>query len=416
MIGLGLVLLSSFTSVGGDGLRLEFDDHMRSRLVASLDAEVSVGPYTYSEALLTAGGELRDFALETREEADISDALGPGHEVIITGHAGSILKRVEVSTYRAHPHWLFLRVRYTNEGASPIQVLGYINNRYEFAPAAGQSEPAFWSYQSASYESRPDWVLPIRPGYQRGNYLGMNNSDYGGGTPVLDVWRRDLGVAIGHLELSPKLVSLPVHRHGRGDVELALSTRHTVSLAPGASLDSVRSFVSVHHGDHFSTLRDYATLMQAQGLSVTATPKDGFEPIWCAWGYGRAFTPQQVFDSLPVVKQLGFRWAVLDDGWQVAQGDWRPTPAKFPAGDADMKAMVDKIHAAGLKAQLWWAPLAADPGSRTEREHHDWLLSNLDGSTQKISYWNSLYLCPAYAAGAGGRCGVCAQSPGRVGV
>ncbi len=78
MIGLGLVLLSSFTSVGGDGLRLEFDDHMRSRVVASLDGEVSVGPYTYSEALLTAGGELRDFALETREEADITDALGAG--------------------------------------------------------------------------------------------------------------------------------------------------------------------------------------------------------------------------------------------------------------------------------------------------------------------------------------------------
>ena len=26
-----------------------------------------------------------------------------------------------------------------------------------------------------------------------------------------------------------------------------------------------------------------------------------------------------------------------------------------------MKALVDRIHAAGLKAQLWWAPLAADP-------------------------------------------------------
>jgi alpha-galactosidase len=87
------------------------------------------------------------------------------------------------------------------------------------------------------------------------------------------------------------------------------------------------------------------------------------------WGYGRTFTPRQVFETLPVVKELGFGWAVLDDGWQVALGDWRPRPDKFPAGDADMKALVDRIHAAGLKAQLWWAPLGADAGSRTAREH-----------------------------------------------
>jgi len=61
-----------------------------------------------------------------------------------------------------------------------------------------------------------------------------------------------------------------------------------------------------------------------------------------------------------------------------------------------MKAMVDRIHAAGLKAQLWWTPLAVDPGSRTDKEHHDWLLRNADGTPQKITWWDSDYLCPAY--------------------
>ena len=396
MIGLGLLLLGSFTSVAGDGVRLDFDAQMRSRVVATLDGELSLGPYEYSDTLLTGGGELRDFKLESRTEAELSDALGQGHAVILSGRAGSVLKRVEITSYPNHPHWLFLHVRYTNAGDAPLQVLGYTSEHYQLAPAVGSAEPAFWSYQSASYENRPDWLLPVKAGYQRGNFLGMNADDYGGGTPVLDVWRRDVGVAIGHVELTPKLVSLPLQRHGSGDAEFELSSRHTLTLAPGASFDSVRSFVSTHHGDHFATLREYASIMQGQGLSIAAAPKDAFEPIWCAWGYGRAFTPQQIFDSLPVVKQLGFRWAVVDDGWQITQGDWRPNPRKFPAGDADMKAMVDRIHAAGLKAQLWWAPLAANPGSRTEREHHDWLLLNVDGSTRKISWWDSQYLCPAY--------------------
>jgi alpha-galactosidase len=62
-----------------------------------------------------------------------------------------------------------------------------------------------------------------------------------------------------------------------------------------------------------------------------------------------------------------------------------------------MKALVDRIHAAGLKAQLWWAPMGADAGSRTERDHPDWLLRNADGSTRKITWWDSQYLCPAVA-------------------
>ena len=61
-----------------------------------------------------------------------------------------------------------------------------------------------------------------------------------------------------------------------------------------------------------------------------------------------------------------------------------------------MKALVDRIHAAGMKAQLWWSPLGADPGSRTDKEHPDWLLRNEDGSPQKISWWDDNYLCPAF--------------------
>jgi alpha-galactosidase len=63
-----------------------------------------------------------------------------------------------------------------------------------------------------------------------------------------------------------------------------------------------------------------------------------------------------------------------------------------------MKAMVDKIHAEGFKAQLWWAPLAAKPESDIIKAHPEMLLLNADGSKQKISYWNDWYFCPADAA------------------
>jgi alpha-galactosidase len=73
-----------------------------------------------------------------------------------------------------------------------------------------------------------------------------------------------------------------------------------------------------------------------------------------------------------------------------------PVPDKFPQGEQSMKQLVDAIHNAGFKAQLWWAPLAADPGSKLLKEQPDLILQNADGSPQKISWWDSYYLSPVY--------------------
>ena len=128
---------------------------------------------------------------------------------------------------------------------------------------------------------------------------------------------------------------------------------------------------------------------------MAAAPNDGFGAIWCAWGYGRNFKPQQVYDSLPTVKKMGFKWVTLDDGWQNNYGDWQLDPKKFPNGDADIKAMVDRIHQEGFKAQLWWSPLSAVPDSKLLTNEPELALLNQDGSRRKISWWDSDYLCPA---------------------
>jgi alpha-galactosidase len=152
----------------------------------------------------------------------------------------------------------------------------------------------------------------------------------------------------------------------------------------------------VHKGDYYATLKVFREVLSDKGLSMGNFHESSYEPIWCAWGYERDFKLNDVLGTLPIVKELGFKWAVLDDGWQTAEGDWYLHPKKFPKGDSDMKAFVDKINDAGLKAKLWWAPLAVDPGTDLIKEHSDMLLLNEDGSTQDITWWDSYYLCPAY--------------------
>ena len=412
-LGLGLLLAVQLVHtaalesaiVNGDGIRLEFDARMHSRVVATFAGEKALGPFEDSETLLTATGPLGDFALEGKDEAPVSDALGNGRRVTLTGHAGKIAKRVEVTSYAARPRWLFVSVRYINEGDTPLAVTGWTSNRYVLDAPGDATEPAFWSYQSGSYEKRPDWVLAAHarlhaaelPRHER-HRLRRRHA----GRRRVAARRRprcgtrgagaQAGVASGH--------AAPGRQRGAR----ACSARRATTLAAwqAASTRSARSS-RVHRGDHFDTLRAYSEAMQAQGIKLPDAPKDAFEPIWCAWGYGRDFTPEQVFETLPVATRLGFRWATLDDGWQVAEGDWTPVATKFPNGDADMKALVDRIHAAGMKAQLWWSPLGADPGSRTDSEHPDWLLRNEDGSPQKISWWDDNYLCPAFGPRPRGR-------------
>ena len=301
-------------------------------------------------------------------------------------------KRVTVALYEDFPGVALFSVEYANSAEPDLRIESWTNNRYQIPSQPRQQEPAFWSFQPGSYEDRRDWVVPLRAGFQQDNYLGMNASDYGGGTPVVDVWRRDAGLAVGTSNRARN--SLPASKSLlRTSDARGILPKQTL-LRAGESLQT--SVLSCG----FTTVISSAPA-RLSGLDAAAralppdSPAGAFEPLWCAWGFGEKCQPSQIVAALPTVKKLGFQWVTVDHGWQQAEGDWELNPKKFPRGDADMRALVDRIHAAGLKAQLWWTPLAVDPGSRHEKEHPDQVLLNADGSKRNISFWDSWYLCPA---------------------
>ena len=41
----------------------------------------------------------------------------------------------------------------------------------------------------------------------------------------------------------------------------------------------------------------------------------------------------KLINTLPKVKELGFKWAVVDDGFQIDEGNWNLDPKKFPKGN-----------------------------------------------------------------------------------
>jgi alpha-galactosidase len=377
-------------------LRIEFDHNLHSRVTALFSpSQTRLTSFSATETVTGTGRHWSDFALTSSRNEHVSDAFGGGERLSLTGKSADLQKSISVTIYDDFPSIAIFDVEYTNTGTTRLSIRSWTNHQYSLTAIPAARAPAFWSYQSGSYEKRPDWVLPLRPGFHQENYLGMNASDYGGGTPIVDVWRKNLGLAVGDVEPGPRLISLPVSMPDARHARVAAHSAREQILEPGESFHTLHTFVSVHQGDYFRTLAEYRRLMQRQGFQMASAPDSAFGPIWCAWGYGRSVKLKQVYDTLPTVKKMGFSWVTLDDGWQNNYGDWDVDPKKFPHGDADMKALVDRIHEEGFKAQLWWSPLSAVPDSQVLKEHPDFLLLNKDGSKRKISWWNSFYLCPA---------------------
>ncbi|MCE4556987.1 alpha-galactosidase [Roseateles cellulosilyticus] len=378
-------------------LSLQFDDEMRCRIVSlAAPQPVTLTGFDASEHVVVAGKPVIRFALQRAEPGRASTPFGAGQTLTLVGRATSGLeKRVTATLMDDHPGVALLDVAYVNIGATPIVLDAWAHAAHRLA-APPRHAGGWWTYSGASHADRRDWVQPVKRGFEQRNFMGMNASDYGGGTPVVDVWRRDVGLAVGHLAPHPQLVSLPVKAVG-DQVEIALRSDAPQTLAPGATLATPTVFIAVHRGDFFVPLDRYRRLMAAQGLAAPEPPASAYEPQWCAWGYERDFSLDYVRATLPKVQELGFKWAVLDDGWQVKTGDWRPDLAKFPRGDDDMKALVADIHARGMKARLWIAPLAVAPGSDELHDHTDMLLLDRDGAPQAVTWWNCFYLCPGYA-------------------
>jgi alpha-galactosidase len=381
--------------LSSNNIKIEYNSLLHSKIINLNNSNELMNDFSPSEYIIVDGDILKNFNYENSEIIKTDSSRMLKISGISNSNKFKIRKTILAENISDFQNFILTKITYTNLSAQRITINEWVNNNYSIG-TNGETEIPFWSYQSGTYPERPDWVLPIKEGFSQQNFMGMNASDYGGGTPVVDVWRKDVGIAIGHVEPTPKLVSLPVEMKSKSKVNIKLVQKQEIALEPGESFQTYTTFVGIHNGDYFKTLSDYSKLMQKRGFNFREIPEESYEPIWCAWGYERNFKVEQVLNTLPKVKELGYEWAVLDDGWQTAEGDWFLNPEKFPNGDSDMKAFVDSIHSIGLKAKLWWTPLAVDPGTELFKNHEDWILLNENGKPQDITWWDSYYLCPAY--------------------
>ena len=327
--------------------------------------EPEVGSAGGSDSIVNNGKEL-DFIPDFSQAKVLESVgkLGRGKRVEIPARplapAGVGIERLlVVEAYDDFPDIAFVSSTYKNVGTTDFKVdqVWMQQHRFNAKQADPNAQPYdMWSFQGSSYDWGKDDVQKLTRVSAQPNAMGEAvKGGYGGGIPVVAFWTASVGEAIGHVETLPWTLSLPVKVQADGRVTASVAIPVNAGLKPGESYSTPRSFVAVYSGDFYEPLRMWSSVLQKEGWEIPKPSSEAYNVSWCGWGYEFNVTPAQMLGTVPKLKELGIKWATLDDRWFDTYGDWNPRSDTFP-GDS-IKKMVDDFHKQGILAQLWWLPL-----------------------------------------------------------
>ena len=102
---------------------------MRSRVVARLKGrEVPLGAFSASETVKGNERSWYDFALASQTLERVTDNIGAGEKLTLTGTSGVLRKNLSVIIYDEFPNLAVFDVSYTNIGKSQLKILEWNNN------------------------------------------------------------------------------------------------------------------------------------------------------------------------------------------------------------------------------------------------------------------------------------------------
>jgi alpha-galactosidase len=347
------------------------------------------------------------FDLDHATVNEATGKLGLGKRVDISGsstEAPGLQATLHVETYDNFSALVLTSADYKNAGSSEIKIDRAIAQQHRFDSGVAGKGYDMWSYQGGSIDWGKDDVLKLKRDFSQLNEMGaVIKGGYGGGVPVVAFWNASVGEAIGHVETVPLTLSLPVKVANDGLVNASVDIPADTTLKPGDSFSTPRSFVAIYAGDFYEPLHLWSRVLQKEGWEITKPSNEAYNIAWCGWGYESDVTPKQMLGTIPKLKEMGIKWATLDDRWFNDYGDWKPRTDTFP-GDS-IKKMVDDFHKEGVLVQLWWLPIGVEDGqggyeshkygvADVVKEHPEWLILDKNGKHGRMTR-NLAALCPA---------------------
>jgi alpha-galactosidase len=345
-----------------DGQKFTLDDLGQDQLVAGNS--------------LVIGGKTTAFELDlvVTKFAEASGKMGRGRRAEIPAHVvdpsdNKLQATMVVEVYDDFPNLALTTVEYRNTSDNEIRIDQAISEEHRFSSHKAKAAYDMWSFQGSSSDWGKDDVIRLKPGFSQPNDMGAAvKGGYGGGIPVVAFWTDSVGEAIGHVETVPLTLSLPVSAGKDSSVKAAVIIPGNVTLKPGEKFSTPRTFIAVYSGDFYEPLGLWSSVLAKEGWNLPKPSSEAYNVSWCGWGYEFNVTPAQMLGTVPKLKEMGIKWATLDDRWFDTYGDWNPRSETFP-GDS-IKTMVDDFHKQGELVQLWWLPLGVEDGQGKWESHH----------------------------------------------
>lgn len=300
----------------------------------------------------------------------VNDQLGQGHGVTVSGDTCLWSQRI----YPAEPYFT-VQVAYTNTSKKPVQVkmlspwFAGDGKRGGFTMGAGTLDAAFLDggRQFPGDVTAPG--LRSGPGVAMWNFGAYNRANGRSLIAGFLTYSRAYGQFRANSPITDKDGA---SRFGSFSAECIYDP--PVTVEPGQQLVSEAVYFSVGERNPLEGLERYGhAVRRANGLR---RPPAFLPHGWDSWSteYRSEINEARVLENLDAMashlSRYGWNHFAIDDGWQLALGDWEPDPERFPKG---MKWIADRIHERGLTAGLWVAPFRVSTDSRLAKEHPEWL-------------------------------------------
>jgi hypothetical protein len=252
-----------------------------------------------------------------------------------------------------------VQMTFENRTKQPVILREFVVARLRFAPA---TEPARWWVSTVDSHNYPD----------------------GGFLPAADLATSGTRLYIDAMTVYTDRGAQGVLAGAVGPAEADVRFRATVAdgKLAGAAVSDMTDIVV----DPGETRRSEEVLFTAaphdpaldgllRWIAATHGTRTKRGPIvgWCSWyDRGKKIDAQHILGVTEAVAKhrdrIPLQVIQIDDGWQVAYGDWRIDRAKFPEG---LEPIAAKIKEAGAIPGIWLCPIrtsgsGAHPDGRTE--------------------------------------------------
>ncbi|XP_071845274.1 myogenesis-regulating glycosidase-like isoform X1 [Apostichopus japonicus] len=225
-----------------------------------------------------------------------------------------------------------------------------------------------------------EWQLPMTP-YVSGDFLINEDAKYSYGSMLEPYWLSSNGVAI-HVDSST-----PLHV-GISKEKLCLRSTYENSKYQNHGKSPPSMDYKLCIGRNVKEVHDY---MRANFFFFPSSWPDERmfrSPVWSTWAqYKTGIDESSIIEFAKAIRENNFKDSQLeiDDGFQVAHGDFVFDEKKFP----NPSKTVQELHDMGFRVTAWVTPFAnLDSEAYREGAKLGYWVKNAHGEPGIIKWWN----------------------------